>query len=244
MGESGTTPVSSKKRLLEGKSALLTLEYSFALMSSIVAVLMAASSVTMLFALWNDAAAVVSAPLSWMMPITSGYVGIIISSLMALVAGLVATILFKRVSRSVAERKGYTKRLSYKVATYGAFAILATYAAVLGITLVAILLSSLVLIGSESSIGSLYLREFLPTLIAFIIAGMSAYWMYKIVKGINKSGVWALSLLGVGAAILVAAIVTVAVAAHDDWTVNDYGLSTDHETRRSTSIDKLPSFDW
>lgn len=244
MGESGEAATSPKERLMASKSTLLTLEYSFALTSSIIAVLMATSSITMLFALWNDASATVAMPLSWLMPIASGYVGLMVAALMALVAGAVAVVLFKRVSRAVAERKGYTKRLSYKVATYGAFAFLAAYTVVLGVSLVAILLSSLVLIGSESSISSLYLREFLPALIAFVITGMSAYWMYKIVRGVNKSGIWALSLLGLSAAIVVTAIVTVAVTSHDEWTVNDYGISVDRETRSNSPIERVPTFNW
>lgn len=229
-------PVAAIPAPMRHLSQFLTLEYVAALVLSLIATLCVAASINAMFAIWGDVFVVFGAPLNWLLPITSGYVGAIVAAIGAVVTAGGAFILFGRVSRTVSQRPGYTGRISYKLATYGALAAFALQTLMIVIGLVGIVISSLMLIGSESSIGELYLQQFLPLLLGGLVVGSVTYLMYKITKGFNKSKMMTLVLVGAGSLALVALIVTVAVAAHNGHTFNDFGRA---ESASSSLRDSL-----
>ena len=147
---------------------------------------------------------------------------------------MLAFICFARVSRALHSRSAYTARLSYKVITYVGFAAIVSQLLLSVITLVTVLISSLLLIGSESSVADLYMQVFVPALLAAFVAGLASYFMYRIVKGRNVSRLFSLVLVGLASLVVLLTIITVAVQAHDGYTTNDFSRK---ETARERSID-------
>lgn len=238
--EQSTQPVvtSHVARVARSKSTFLTLEYVGGLASGVLALQSIGVASSGLFNIWNGKLSYADAPLAWLLPVSSGYVGVIAIALTSVVLALLAFLLLTRVSRSLGDRPGYTNRLVYKLATYGTFAVLALQLIVLGVAAVAVVLSSLVLIGSDSSIGALYLQEFLPLVVMSLITGASAYWLYRIVSGVNKSRIWTMALAVIGALVLLATLITVPIAARNGYTSNDFGpvpTVSERSTRSSTS---------
>ena len=147
-------------------------------------------------------------------------------AILAVISACLAFVLFARVSRTVQLRNGYTNRLSYKVATYGTFAVFAAKLVVMVAGLIGVLISSLLLIGSDSNIGSLYMQEFVPQLVSTLVVAVVTYFMYKIVRGYNMSKPLVLTILGASAAILLTFIITIAIVSHnDERSSNNYGSS-------------------
>ena len=143
-----------------------------------------------------------------------GYAAIIQLGVMAVLGSLVTFVLFRRVSRSVIDRPGYTSRLSYKVPTYAAFGIIVIELFGYVVALLSTMISSLVLIGSTVNIGVLYIRDFIPALIGLAITSFVAYCLYQIMKGRNTSRVLGYTLLISSSVMLLILIITTAISSH------------------------------
>ena len=239
MNESATPVVVTATPPAKQGSQFLTLEYVAALGFSVLSALCSVAGISAAFGLWNDKFVAVGAPLSWLLPLSGGYAGIIVLAVAAVLSAALAYVFFGRVSRTVPQRAGYTNRISYKVATYGAFATFAVHLVVLVAALIGTLIASLVLIGSDSSISALYLQEFLPQLVGAAVIAAATYFTYRIVRGFNKSRILSLTLLGVAVAVLLTLIITVTIRSHDD----DSRTSNDYSSSKSVKTPSLKAFD-
>jgi hypothetical protein len=216
--------VSPRRSWRESTSEFLSLEYVIALGSVVAAVIFASRAVTAAFSLWNNVPVDQSVGLGGMVTSGNGYVAAIVMALAALVFGFLSYVLFGRVTRTVASRPDFTGRLAYRAATYAALGLLAMQLLLQVVVLIAILVGSLVLIGGQTSIKALYLREFLPGIINTVIVGVAAYYVYYIAKGRNKSRLLSLMLSALGVVLFITLVVTVAVRAHDTYSpINDFG---------------------
>lgn len=201
---------------------MTTMHYVGAALATIISVLASAAALKTLFViLFGGSEAALSAILFG----SSSYTGLIAAAVTAVVFALVAFFLYRQVSRRVAKRPQYMTTTAYRVVTYGVFMIFALLTVLLVSDLVATLLSSLLLIGSSTDIGALYLTGFLPTLFYTGLVAFVAAMLYMIVKGKNKSLLLTIVLLSVTGAILLAAIITTPIQAHSSSSSSSYDYS-------------------
>lgn len=182
-------------------TSMLTLKYSGAAASALIAV---SSSITLLgelFGLWTD-------------KYTSGYTAIVKVAVEAVVFAVVALLLYRQVTKDVAAQPEYVNKPVYHFITNGFFALLAGALVFLVAELVSILLSSLLLIGTSADIAAMYLGQFLPGLLAAALVGFVSFAAYKIMKGKNFSALMTIVLVSLTGALFIAALVTVPIKAH------------------------------
>jgi xanthine/uracil permease len=110
--------------------------------------------------------------------------------------------------------------------------ILALTVILLASSLVSILISSLMLIGTSADIGQMYLQRFLPQLFGLGFVGFIGYCSYSIYRGKNMSKLMTLVLMGVAGALLVATLITVPIKAHT-------GSSNSSSNSRSSNYSSL-----
>lgn len=229
--------------LFGGKSAWLTLEYALAMGSIVMAIMIIIDIVNALFGGWAGLGLATSfAGSGWMLGFlnistVTASTGLVASSVAAVLLSLASMILFGRVSRTIPDREGYTKRLAYKVVTYGALGVLVLPAVALIAKMISILLNSLLLIGYGNAAAvykSLYVAEFLPYLVSLGVVAFGLYAVAKIINGVNLSRIFSAVILSVAAVSLIASAVTVSVQirykSSDNavYSRNDsYGVSRD-----------------
>jgi hypothetical protein len=204
-------------------SEFLTLEYVVAMGSIIATIVCLAAAIKAACTLWNDSTVSLGVPFDWILPVSNGYVGAMWAGLAAVVFALSALFFGRRTVASIAARPGYESRLVYKVITYATLAISAVWLLIALVTFFTVIITSLLLIGSESSIGSLYANVFIPTLLNSLVAGFATYVLYRFAKGRGAMTRLNLLLLAATSVTLLALIVTVAVRSHDAYSANDYG---------------------
>jgi len=203
----------------KGKAKMLTLEYALAMASAVISVFLLVNVLTKVFGLWtNTTSIVIKSVGGFFAPSmeTQG-TGIVAASVFAVILSIFSLILFSRVSKTVPEREGYTKRVAYKVVTYGGLAVLVIPAVDLIARLVSILINSLLFIGVSGAgefYKSLYLGEFLPYVLALAIVAVSIYFISQIVHGRNMSKSLSLMLIVASVVVLVAGSITIAVKLH------------------------------
>lgn len=208
----------------KGKAKWLTLEYGLAMGSLVLAVLLILSAMDALFGGWaGNGSAVSHSGTSWVLGLFSTFTttpgtGLVATSVAAVLLSVTALVLFGRVSKAISQREGYTKRIAYRVITYGAFAALIIPSLALVAKLVGILISSLLFIGVSGAgdiYKSLYLAEFLPYALGLGLLVVIAMFIGQIIKGANKSKTASFIVLGVASAALIATAITVAVQVRD-----------------------------
>lgn len=154
----------------KGKAKWLTFEYLVAMLSTVLAASLLVRVIVSMFGLWFSSTASVTATSvgGWLSSILSldtvtPGTGLVAASIMTVLLSVVALVCFKRVSRTIPDRKDYTSSLEYKLVTYGGFALLVLPILVLIAKIVGVLVSSLLFIGVSGAgevYKSLYLAEF------------------------------------------------------------------------------------
>lgn len=197
MATSSPVPVST---------AMLTLKYSGATVSALIATFGALTLFSALFGLWTDKA---SGTLLF-----TGYVGVVTTAVMTALFSVLAFLLYRRVTKDVAAQPEYVNTSAYTFVTNSFFAVLAVMVVIIVAQLISILLSSLLLIGTSTDIGGMYLNEFLPGLLAAAIVAFVGFAAYKIMKGKNVSALMTIVLMSLAGALLIATLITVPIKAH------------------------------
>ena len=222
----------------KGKSKLLTFEYAFAMGSAVAAAFLLIDTMVSVFGLWAGTASVTTSFVrGYLSPsmVTPG-TGIVAAAVLALLFSVLSFVLFSRVSKTVPEREGYTKRTAYKLITYGGLGALLMSAIGLIAKLASILVNSLLFIGVSGAgevYKSLYLGEFLPYLLALAVVLGAAFLVYKIVQGRNTSKTLTLVLIAASAVVLLAGAITMAVKVHGGTTSRSSVNSSSSRIQRS-----------
>ena len=231
----------------KGKAKWLTFEYLVAMLSTVLAASLLVRVIVSMFGLWFSSTASVTATSvgGWLASILSldtvtPGTGLVAASIMTVLLSVVALVCFKRVSRTIPDRKDYTSSLEYKLVTYGGFALLVLPILVLIAKIVGVLVSSLLFIGVYGAgvvYKSLYLAEFLPYLLALGVLVYAAMCLKDIINGKNVSNILSIVLIAVASVVLFTSAITVAVKIHDSS--NNYRSTTTElrDTMRNFELD-------
>ncbi len=187
-------------------SSTLTLKYGGAAASVLIALYSVGTVLSSLFGFWTDKAG--------SLMLSGGYIGVVESAISAVLFALVAFLLYKKVTKDIAAQPEYVNTTVYHFITKGLFAVLATAFVVYVAQLLSVLISSLLLIGTSTDIGGLYLNQFLPSLLGAAVVGVMGFSAFKIMKGRNLSGLMTIVLLSLAGALLIATLITVPIKAH------------------------------
>lgn len=214
-------------RHLQAKtSVFLTLEYVVSIGAVIASLVCLDAAIKAAFTLWNNGTVALGMPFSWMLPVSGGYVGAIWAGFASVIFALIGMFFHRRTAASMVSRPAYTDRQAYKIVTYATLAILSVLLLTTLLTMFTIIITSLLLIGSESSISSLYLNVFLPTLLTVLIVGFATFIMYRYTLGRGDLSALYSVLLALGTVALLVLILTVAIRSHDAYSANDYGRTS------------------
>lgn len=186
---------------------VLTLKYSGAAFSALVALFSVITLLPELFGMWTGKSASI-------MTLLSGYVGIMTTAVVGALFAVLAFCLYRNVTKEVAEKPEYVTTTAYHFVTNAFLGVLAVTFVGIVAGLVSILLSSLLLIGTNTDIGSMYLNQFLPGLVAAGVVGFVGFCAFKIMKGKNLSMLMTIALLSLTGALLLAALITIPINAH------------------------------
>ena len=206
-----------------GKAKWLTFEYVLSMMSLVLAALLITVALQPLFGEWAGRGSAVNySGSSWLfglfsLTMATKSTGLVVTAVAAILLAVVALLGFRRVTNGIVDREGYTSRLSYKLVTYGGLGALILPMIALAAQLIGILISSLLFIGVRGSgevYKSLYLAEFLPYALGLGVLAATAFFVGKIVNGVNASKIASFVLLGVSSALLLASVITVTVQSH------------------------------
>ena len=231
----------------KGKAKWLTFEYLVAMLSTVLAASLLVRVIVSMFGLWFSSTASVTATSvgGWLSSILSldtvtPGTGLVAASIMTVLLSVVALVCFKRVSRTIPDRKDYTSSLEYKLVTYGGFALLVLPILVLIAKIVGVLVSSLLFIGVYGAgvvYKSLYLAEFLPYLLSLGVLVYAAMCLKDIINGKNVSNILSIVLIAVASVVLFTSAITVAVKIHDSS--NNYRSTTTElrDTMRNFELD-------
>lgn len=187
-------------------TSMMTLRYGGAVGSALLATFSIVTLLSELFGLWMDKT---SGTL-----FMSGYVGVVTTAVAAVLFSVIAFLLYRQVTKDVATHLSYIETSAYNFITNAFFAVLAAVFVFISAELISILLSSLLLIGTSTDIGALYLGQFLPSLLAGSIVGFIGFTAYKILRGKNFSLPMTIVLLSLSGALLLAVLITVPIKAH------------------------------
>jgi hypothetical protein len=133
-------------------------------------------------------------------------------------------ILRRRTAAEYVKRPGYESRVAYKLPVYTALGILAAFATGAFVSMLSVFLNSLLNIGvSGADIGAMYVQQFLPALLAFVVFSMACWYTMWFAKGrdVSKAFVSVVSVLA--AAVAIALFVTT--------------MTINHETKKSVQPD-------
>lgn len=191
----------------QASTSMITLKYSGAAASALIATLSVLALLGELFGLWTDKAGTVFG-------LGGGYLSIVTLAVFAALFSVGALLLYRWVTKDVAKQPDYIKTSAYSFITNAFFA--ATVLMFVGITaqLISILLSSLLLIGTSTDIGALYVGQFLPALISAAVVGFVGFCAFSILKGKNYSALMSIVLASLAGALLLATLITVPIKAH------------------------------
>lgn len=197
MATSSSVPVST---------GTLTLKYSGAAISALIATLGVLSLFSELFGLWTGSGGIVT--------LLGGYTSIVTTAVATALFSVLAFLLYRAVTKEVALQPGYIERPAYLFITNSFCAVVGGLFVFVIAQLVSILISSLLLIGTSTDIGALYLTQFLPGLLTAAVIGFVGFSAYKIVTGKNFSSIMTIVLMSLAGALLVAVLITVPIKAH------------------------------
>lgn len=206
-----STEAATKKdswaRQLTGTS-FLTLEHVGYFVLVVLMPMIILASILVAIDMWSGGSQASIMPL--MYPSYANLPSLDVTTAMALVASLVTLapfmyVLRRRTSAEYAKRPGYTRRVAYKLPVYSAVAVLAALTVGSLIGMVAVLLQSLVQIGSGTDIGQLYRTSFVSALLGFVVFGLSGWYALWFAKGKD------LTKLFMNAVILLAVVMAVAL---------------------------------
>lgn len=214
------TPKHGAWRQLNGTS-FLTLEHVgyFALVVMLPTLLLLSASTAL--QLWQSSNSVSDTiiPLAYAMGPFMQYVGTSVA--ISLTAALLVLtplmyVLRRRVAAEYVKRPGYTNRVGYKLPVYIALAILAAQTVCALVSMLSIFLNSLVNIGVKGAdIGAMYVHQFLPALLAFLVFGVAALYVLWFAKGRDLSKVFIGSISLLAAVMVIALFVTTLTLNHD-----------------------------
>lgn len=190
-------------------TSMVTLKYSGAVISALIAINSLITVLGDLFGLWTDKYGATS---------ESNYVGTVTLAVTAVLFSVLAFLLYRRVTKDVAAQPEYVNKPVYHFITNGFFGVTAAYLIVLTAQLVSVLISSLLLIGTNADIGALYLNQFLPTFVAAGMVAFVGFAAYKIMKGKNLSTLMTIVLMSLAGALMIAVLITVPIKAHSGTT--------------------------
>lgn len=219
----GTVERVVARHLRSRTSEFVTLEYIVSLGSIVASVICLDAALKAAFTLWNNGTVELGMLFSWFLPVSGGYVGAIWTGLAAVVFALLGMFFHRRTSASIAARPAYAGRQAYKIVTYAALALLSAILLTAILTLFSIIVTSLLLVGSGSSISGLYLNVFLPTLLTIFITSYTTRAVYRLTTSRGDFSKLYTSLLALGTLLFLILIITVAVRSHDTYSANDYG---------------------
>lgn len=187
-------------------TSVLTLKYSGAAVSALVATFSTLALLSELFGLWTGT--------SGSLMLLGGYQSIMMTAVVAALFSVLAFCLYRNVTKEVAKQPGYVNKTAYHFITNAFLAVLAGVFVLIVAGLVSILLSSLVLIGTSTDIGGMYLNDFLPGLVAAGLVGFVGFAAYKIMIGKNLSMLMTVVLMSLAGALMIAALITIPIKAH------------------------------
>lgn len=125
-------------------------------------------------------------------------------------------VLRRRTMAEYAKRPGYTGRVAYKLPVYTALALLAAQTVGSFVVMLGVFLNSLVHIGVKGAdIGAMYVDQFLPALLAFVVFGMAAWYVMWFAKGRDASKMFVGSVSLLSAVMVIALFVTALTINHD-----------------------------
>lgn len=186
---------------------MITLNYSGAAVSAVIAVVSMLALLGELFSLWTDKA-------SGLFELSGGYMSVVLLAVLASVFSVGALVLYRWVTKGVAKQPEYVKTTVYNFITNAFFATIVLALVVVVAELVALLISSLLLIGTSTDIGALYVGQFLPAFITAALLGFVGFCAFNILKGKNLSSLMTIVLVSLAGALLIATLITVPIKAH------------------------------
>lgn len=210
----------------------ITLTYLGAVVSALLALTASSSVVASLMAMWSNAGMYTAALGSALLLGSDLYTSTISGAVAASVFAFLAFWLYKKTTKDIASQPEYIHRAPYAFVTNTFVGILALTVILLASSLVSILISSLMLIGTGADISQMYLQRFLPQLLGLGFVGFIGYCAYKIYRGKNMSKLMTLVLMGIAGALLVATLITVPIKAHT-------GSSSSSSNSRSSNYSSL-----
>ncbi len=202
------------KRELNG-ATFLSLEHLGHMLLVVVVAALLAMGISMAISIWTGASAMGASMMGGLGLIASGGVAYlqamaavgIVAALVVLVPLLV--VLDRRTRAEWMKRRGYSGRMAYKVPVYLALGLLVSAKLIADICMVSVVISSLVQIGvPDAQIGSLYLTQFVPALIAAVVFGMAAWYVFKLAKGRDMGRQFAAFMAVLSTALVIALLIT------------------------------------
>ena len=143
----------------------------------------------------------------------------IVAALLVLVPLLV--VLDRRTRAEWMKRRGYSGRLAYKVPVYTALGVLIAAKLTAVIVMVGVVLSSLVQIGVPNfQVGELYLTQFVPALVAALVFGVAAWYVFKLAKGRDMGKQFAMLMAVLGTALVISLLITAVSVLHSKAATN------------------------
>lgn len=206
----------SSQNSAPGTLGAITLKYVGAAISLLVAVFGALSLLGVLFSMWTGSVS------SRVLGVGGGYVVVVTLAVITSLFAVLSFLLYKKVTQEVAAHPEYIEKPAYHCVTNALVGILAFIFLLFVGNLIAVLISSLLLIGTSTDIGGLYLNNFLPSLIGAGLVGFVGFCAYQIMKGKNKSGLVTLVVMALAGALLVATLITVPIKAHGTTSTRSY----------------------
>lgn len=194
-------------------TGIITLKYSGAAASASIALLSVLALLGELFGLWTD-------KLGSLFELGGGYTSIVMLAVLGALFSVGALLLYRSVTKDVGKQPDYVKTSAYNFITNTFFASVVFLFVVLVAELISLLFSSLLLIGTTTDIGALYLGQFLPALVAAGIVGFVGFCAFNILKGKNYSALMTIVLVSLAGALLLAVLITVPIKAHAGSTAN------------------------
>lgn len=218
------------KRELNGATFLSLEHVGHMLLVVAVAMLLSAGVVTAI-SLWTGNSGVMSALGTDLGIGGSAARYVEATAAIGLVAGLAVlvpllVVLDRRTRAEWLKRPGYTNRAAYKVPIYVALGALITGKVIAVIQMLTVVLSSLAVVGlSGQDIGGMYLNTFLPSLIAAVIFGAAAWYLFKLAKGRDGGRTFSAAAALLAGALAIALFVTAVIVMRTPSTTRETDLT-------------------
>ena len=193
---------------------LITLLYTGAALATFLSAYSAVAVIGKLFSMWTSSGATLQNLMSAFVTGSSAYVDTILLAVVGVGMAVAAFLLYGRVSREIAKQPEYVKTSAYAFVTNTLVGVFFFTVGVMALELVSVVISSLVLIGTSTDIGAMYLGMFLPLLLSGAVVAFVGWMALEIMRGRDKSKLLTVVLMSVAGALLVATLITVPIKAH------------------------------